>query len=59
MKVKNNNYVIVSMYTSGSIYEKIIKNLRVSLEKFNLEYDFTCIEDQGSWEKNCQQKVYK
>lgn len=51
-------FIVVSMFTANSIYEDIVDNLEKSMKDLNLEYKIYCIPEQGSWEKNCQQKVF-
>ena len=47
------NVTFVSFYTRNSGYEKEVKNLKISCQKFNLFTDIVPIDSQGTWEKNC------
>lgn len=46
----------ISAYTVNTIYEEHIKKLKLSFEKFNLDYKFYSYEDRGDWKKNCAAK---
>jgi len=48
--------VIVSFYTKGTGYEEQVKQLKVTLKRFNLENDVVGIADKGSWHKNTYYK---
>lgn len=51
-----NKCVYVSFYTKNTPYENDVKTLEESLKKFELKYELFGIENQKSWERNCQQK---
>ena len=55
-KANKNDIVYVSMFTHGSPYEKEIKVLNASLNKYKLFYEIVAIRPQGSWIKNTQMK---
>jgi len=44
--------VIVSYYTKKTGYETQVKELKITLKRFNLENDVMGIPDRGSWHKN-------
>jgi len=48
--------VIVSFYTKGTGYEEQVKQLKITLKRFNLENDVVGISDRGSWHKNTYYK---
>jgi len=48
--------VIVSFYTKGTGYEEQVKQLKITLKRFNLENDVVGIADRGSWHKNTYYK---
>ena len=48
--------VIVSFYTKGTGYEEQVKQLKITLKRFNLENDVVGIKDRGSWHKNTYYK---
>jgi len=48
--------VIVSFYTKKTGYEEQVKQLRITLKRFNLENDVVGIIDKGSWHKNTYYK---
>lgn len=45
--------IIISYYTKDTIYEEEIKDLILSCNNLNIEYQFEGLETLGSWEKNC------
>ena len=49
--------VIVSFYTKGTGYEEQVKQLKITLKRFNLENDIVGIADRGSWHKNTYYKA--
>lgn len=49
-------YITIAFYTMGTIYEDEVKKLEASLKKFDMEYDFLGIADQGEWALNCAYK---
>jgi glycosyltransferase involved in cell wall biosynthesis len=51
-----NDIIFVSMFTSGTPYEKEVKILQVSMDKFGLPYELIGLRNKGSWEKNTQMK---
>jgi glycosyl transferase family 2/glycosyl transferase family 29 (putative sialyltransferase) len=53
----NKTPCFVSMYTINTPYEDEVKNLIQSLQNFELPHKIYPIPNQGSWEKNCQQKA--
>jgi len=48
--------IVVSFYTKGTGYEEQVKQLKVTLKRFNLENDVVGIPDRGSWHKNTYYK---
>ncbi len=48
--------IITSYYTKGTAYETEVKQLRITLRRFNLESDIVGINDLGSWHKNTYYK---
>ena len=48
--------VIISFYTKKTGYEEQVKQLKVTLKRFNLENDVVGIVDKGSWHKNTYYK---
>jgi len=46
-------WILVSYFTLNSPYEKEIRRLGASCEKFAVDYYFRAIESKGSWLKNC------
>ena len=52
----DNPFVIISGYTLNTEYEKSIRRLEKSLQKFSLPYRFYPYENQGSWTKNTMVK---
>jgi len=48
--------IITSYYTEGTEYESQVKQLKITLRRFNLENDVVGIPDQGSWHKNTYYK---
>ena len=50
-------YVIISMYTVKTPYEKEIKDLEKCCKDLNLPYKFYPIQNLGDWVKNTQQKA--
>lgn len=53
----NKKVLYVSAFTEGSGYEKEVKRLRDSFEKFGVDYIIYKMDHQGSWERNTQEKV--
>lgn len=52
-----NNIVFVSYYTKNTPYDGVMhKYLLPSLEKFNLKYEISIIENKGSWKANTDYK---
>ena len=49
--------IIVSFYTKGTGYEEQVKQLKITLKRFNLENDVVGIADRGSWHKNTYYKA--
>jgi len=49
--------IVVSFYTKGTGYEEQVKQLKITLKRFNLENDVAGIEDRGSWHKNTYYKA--
>ncbi len=50
--------VIVSYYTKKTGYEEQVKQLKITLKRFNLENDVVGIPDRGSWHKNTYYKPH-
>ena len=50
------SYIIVAYFTTDSLYTEAAKQCIKSLQKFNLSYEITPIENQGGWYKNVQYK---
>lgn len=46
------NYIVVAYYTKSTIYVEKVKTLTRSMEKYNIPYDVTAIENKGDWYKN-------
>lgn len=51
-----NKFVVVSFFTVKTGYEKEIKKLKKSIEKFGYDYYVEGIENQGSWDANTKYK---
>lgn len=49
-------FIIVGYYTVETEYEDAAQVMRKSLEKFEIDYDLTPIENKGSWYKNTNYK---
>jgi len=49
-------FKVVSFYTVETGYEKEIKKLKTSIEKFGYEYYIEGIKNQGSWDANTKYK---
>lgn len=50
-------FVIVSFYTVGTSYERIVTRLIGSLRQFGIDYDINGIRPRKSWEENCSYKA--
>jgi hypothetical protein len=50
------NYVVVSYYTIGTLYEKQAQRLLASVRKFNIPHDIQGVANLGSWDKNTRYK---
>ena len=48
--------IIVSFYTKKTGYETQVEELKITLQRFNLENDVVGILDRGSWHKNTYYK---
>lgn len=51
------SYIIISAFTQHPVYVEKALCLATSLNNLDLPYEMTEMEEQGSWEKNCQQKA--
>lgn len=51
-----NNLRFISSFTTGTLYEKIIKNLESDFQKFNLPYHIFEVPDLGEWKANSRQR---
>lgn len=51
-------YIVASMFTVNTPYEKEILKLKTSLDKFKIKYELIGVKDQGNWEKNTQMKPH-
>lgn len=52
-----NKLIFISYFTISTPYENEVKKLKDSFEKFKLHYYIYPVNNQGSWEKNCQYKA--
>lgn len=52
-----NKFIIVSMYTAGTDYEKEVQGLRESAYKFGVPIEIYEVPNLGDWAKNTHQKV--
>jgi hypothetical protein len=50
------DFIIASMFTTGTQYEIEVQKLKQGLDKFKVKYEIMGIKTQGSWEKNTQMK---
>ena len=48
------NYIVVSSYTKGTPYKSEADRLQETLEKHEVPYCITALEDLGSWRENCR-----
>ena len=53
----DNKFIMVSMYTAGTDYEKIVQGLLDSARKFKVPSEVYKVPNLGNWEKNTHQKV--
>ncbi len=49
--------LFISFYTKNTGYEKEVKNLITSLEKFNLKHEVVGVNSKGNWLNNCHYKT--
>jgi hypothetical protein len=47
------DFYVISFYTENSLYEKDVKDLVASCEKFHIPHVIESVPNLGSWEKNC------
>jgi hypothetical protein len=53
----NSSFKIVSFYTVGNYYEKVVQEKLIpSLQQLNLEFDIVKVADRGSWLANISYK---
>lgn len=49
--------VFICFYTRNTAYEGLAQRLRLSLEKYGLDYKIVAVDTMGSWEHNCAYKA--
>lgn len=54
--MKKDKFAVVSFFTVKTGYEKEIKKLKKSIEKFGYDYYIEGIDNQGSWDANTKYK---
>lgn len=54
---KRNRFKVISFYTSDNEYADFAERLKLSLEKFGVEYELEAVKSFGSWELNCAYKA--
>jgi hypothetical protein len=47
------DFCVISFYTENSLYEKDVRDLVASCQKFKIPYIIEKVPNLGSWEKNC------
>jgi len=55
---KRNNFIVIAYYTIGTKYERWVKRLEESLNRFNIDYEIEGIDNLGSWQKNTHHKPH-
>jgi hypothetical protein len=54
---KKSNIIVISYYTKKTIYAKEILNLKYSIDKLNLNYHISAIDDMKDWNLNTYYKA--
>lgn len=56
LPVKKTDPVFVNYFTAGNGYDAFAKDLKASMERFEIEHDIQAIKDRGKWDINTKFK---